>query len=389
MTVAVGQASRRNYRAMKDDKLNKVHNELMVGGDSHTRCVNGGFDPAADLEVVRSIMRERGMTVVAVERPTPIAAAEAGPQMRGPHLASSIKKGGSVDDVPDEWIAEPKLDGWWLQLLVYEEGRVAAWTRQGARVEDRIPHITADFERFSIGTRIVGELCIAGEVSEGGSHKVHQLMRRTTKDPTGEGTRKLQLVAFDCLENDGEDFTASPFTERRRQLEMLAAAGEWDRDGNGEERPIVLIWQWDDTPVSAYKFAVSRGFEGVIAKDPDHVYLPGQRGKGMIKLKSEATVDVFITDVIAGKGEFEGMAGAVEIAQCDDFGIPTVRGTVSSGLNFVERQRLWSQRDEAIRENWCLEMRHMGVQAGGFRHPTFIRWRGDLDAMQIGMHDGR
>jgi hypothetical protein len=36
-----------------------------------------------------------------------------------------------------------------------------------------------------------------------------------------------------------------------------------------------------------------------------------------------------------------------------------------------------------------MELRHMGVQAGGFRHPVFLRWREDLRASEVDWHDGR
>lgn len=377
MATANAGASRRNYAAMKDPRLQEVALELARGGDARTRCINAGFDPVADLTKVNQLLHDRGLPQVGLIAAEDLPQESAVPSMVGVHKAAALKKGADPKtSIPEHWVSEPKLDGWWLQAYVDAGGTAWLWNRTEL-VTERLPHIAESMmDLLPPESRVVGEL-VPRDGRQGSRH-VHQLMRRTTKDPTAEGTRELMYVLFDLLELDGEDWMSAPFSFRRERLEDLP-------EGDGH---YAIIDQYQNVhPTIAYEGAIARGLEGVIAKDPDHLYQPGARGKGQIKLKANDTVDVVAMDFVEGKGEFSGMLGALVVGQHNDFGLLERRGTVSSGLDFDTRRKIWAATDEWF--GAVMELRHMGVDAGGFRHPVFVRWRDDLKSSDIDRHDGR
>ena len=84
--------------------------------------------------------------------------------------------------------------------------------------------------------------------------------------PTDEPATLPVYMAFDLLELDGRDLRREPLKVRRRLLErwvrshgMIFAARRLSRDG-----------------LRAWEEAVARGFEGVVAKNPESRYVPGR-----------------------------------------------------------------------------------------------------------------
>jgi ATP-dependent DNA ligase len=371
--LTTGAPSRRNYGAMKDDKLLKVIDELQSGGDAYRRAVNGGGDPQADLKLALDLAVDRGLMQGS---DTMLARAEAAPddddvRFIGSHLAAK----GSLADIRDGWFMEPKLDGFWLQTFTATDTEIA-WLRSGDRIDHRIPHINSWLaENLPSGTRLVGELMH----SDGqGSRRVHGVLRRTTQDPYTAGCEALGFTVFDCLEVGSEDISGLPFSERRARLEAMPCLAD-------DAAPVGLIHQVSAT-AEQYHRLVGTGFEGAILKDPAHAYQPGQRGKGVIKLKTHTTVDVVVMDVGEGNGELEGSTGYLVVGQHRN-GELVRRGRVSSGLTRQERATIWANPQDFI--GAVLELRHMGVDVDGFRHPCYVGWRPDLAPSQIEWHDGR
>lgn len=69
------------------------------------------------------------------------------------------------------------------------------------------------------------------------------------------------------------------------------------------------------------------GWEGVMAKHIDHMYVEGKRVNDNIKIKRRMTADLLCTGVSVGKGKYEGLIGALTLV--DSKGIEV---DVGSGL---------------------------------------------------------
>lgn len=375
-------ASRRNYKAMKDDKLAKTLDELINGGDAAKRAVSGGGSPQEDYEKAVAEFRARGLSAPDWPQgglPLPAVPAQDAPvEMVGAHLARGAATVSEVTAGHDV-VLEPKLDGFWLQVHVGEGNIVTAWTRQGAVVTERLPAHVRQWAGMQPGTRIVGELCLFDSNGHpGSSHDVHSLMRRTSKDPTAAGTEPLSFIAFDCIESEGKDITMYGLTERRWHLKAAVT-----RLPIGGSTAVIDQGTASD---EAYTSLVARGYEGCILKDPDAAYAPGSRGAGVWKVKHKATIDALVMDFKAGEDGYEGMLGSIQFGQLDsEAGCIVQRGYVSSGLTFDQRREIWANRDDYVGR--VLEIGHMGCQAGGFRHPRFLRWRDDKPAEEVTLHD--
>ncbi len=130
-----------------------------------------------------------------------------------------------------------------------------------------------------------------------------------------------RFVAFDLLA-DGDDLLLErPFTERRAALEALAPDGA------------------DLTPI-VYAAAEAEGWlrsaEGVIAKQLDAPYRPGER-TGMVKVKRVRTIDVVVVGWRPGREE--GTVGSLILGLYDGDGTLRVVGH-TSGFRAAERRAL-------------------------------------------------
>ncbi len=102
-----------------------------------------------------------------------------------------------------------------------------------------------------------------------------------------------RLVAFDLLALDDDVLLERPYHERRGALEAAALEGI-------ELTPVV----W--TASEAQDWLLNE--EGVIAKEADAPYLPGER-TGMVKIKRVRTIDAVVVGWRPGK--LEGTVGAL------------------------------------------------------------------------------
>jgi ATP-dependent DNA ligase len=101
--------------------------------------------------------------------------------------------------------------------------------------------------------------------------------------------------AFDLLAENGRRLTSKPFAERREALKELIAAAPGRKKGASGS---VEVTPLTTSPEKADPWLTSG--EGVIAKELDAIYKPGQR-KGMVKVKRVRTIDCVIVGWRPGK----------------------------------------------------------------------------------------
>lgn len=78
--------------------------------------------------------------------------------------------------------------------------------------------------------------------------------------------------------------------------------------------------------------------EGIMLKDPMHVYQAGIRSRDWLKVKVSHGFKVVITGVHRGKGKYEGMMGALDIAMWDGERFVPV-GKVGTGQGWTDDAR--------------------------------------------------
>jgi ATP-dependent DNA ligase len=217
----------------------------------------------------------------------------------------------------DGWSYEPKWDGF-RALAFVDPGEHFLQSRNGRPLGRYFPEL-----RFPRGEYVLdGELVI---LRDDGRQDFDALQQRI--HPAESRVRRLaeetpvRFVAFDVLEADGEVLLDHPFSARRARLERLV------------EKPLDL------TPSTVKRADAEQwlhGAEGVIAKELDAPYRPGER-TGMVKVKRVRTIDSVIVGWRPGKEE--GTLGSLILGLYDDAGELQVVGH-TSGFRAKQKREL-------------------------------------------------
>lgn len=108
------------------------------------------------------------------------------------------------------------------------------------------------------------------------------------------------LAVFDVLELGGRDVMGEPWTDPRKRLEDLVAAGM-------PKPRIQLVPTCDDARQLWALWVVDWGGEGIVLKHRRSVYKPGSRSRLWWKVKQKLTLDVDVLDCAANSAS--GMTG--------------------------------------------------------------------------------
>src|SRR6476620_7901013 len=216
-----------------------------------------------------------------------------------PQLALTRKK------LPEgeEWAYEEKLDG--FRAIAFVDGDDLYLQSRGAKP---LARYFPELRLSGVRTVLDGELVILdgdGEIQfDLLQQRIHPAESRIKM--LSEQTPVTYMV-FDLLAQDDEVLLDLPLRERRSRLEELAP--ELD----------VSPTRLSPDPGDAEEWL--RTTEGVVAKQLDAPYLPGQR-KGMAKVKRERTIDCVVMGWRPGKEE--GTVGSLILGLYDDGELRTV-----------------------------------------------------------------
>jgi ATP-dependent DNA ligase len=285
----------------------------------------------------------------------------------------------SRSDLPrgEQWSYEPKFDG--FRAIAFVDGEALTLQSRGGKPLGRyFPELC-----FSPGHYVIdGEIVIDGDDGQQDfgalQQRIHPAASRIAL--LAEQT-PAHYVAFDLLARDDESLLELPFARRRAGLEALGAG--------------VALTPLTRDPAEAAPWLLAG--EGVVAKDVNAPYRPGQR-TGMVKIKRVRTIDAVIAGYRPGKEA--GTVGSLILGLYDDAGELHVVGH-SSGLRAAEKRALvqrlapyetgerghgdpsrWmSEKDLewiALRPELVVEVTFDHASGGRIRHGTkIVRWRQD------------
>ncbi|WP_295855920.1 ATP-dependent DNA ligase [uncultured Xylophilus sp.] len=124
---------------------------------------------------------------------------------------------------PGDWQIEWKWDGIRAQL-VRRAGQAWVWSRGEELVTDRFPELQTLGMALPDGTVVDGEIVVW---RDGRAQPFAELQRRIGRKTLGAKLLRelpVVLLAYDLLEQDGEDLRTHPQHERRARLDALLAA---------------------------------------------------------------------------------------------------------------------------------------------------------------------
>ena len=125
-----------------------------------------------------------------------------------------------------DWLVEWKYDGIRAQI-VKRVGQVWIWSRGEELVSERFPEVVALASALPEGTVLDGELLVwpDGSDTPGAFKTLQQRINRKTLPRKLLTDAPVVFVAYDLLEQAGQDLRAQPQVQRRAQLEALLHAG--------------------------------------------------------------------------------------------------------------------------------------------------------------------
>jgi ATP-dependent DNA ligase len=278
----------------------------------------------------------------------------------------------------EQWSYEPKFDGFRAIAFVDDE-ELTLQSRGGKPLGRYFPEL-----RFPPGRYVIdGEIVIDGDDGQQDfgalQQRIHPAASRIAM--LAEET-PAHYVAFDLLAREDESLLELPFAQRRAGLEALGA------DGIG-------LTPLTREPSEAAPWLLAG--EGVVAKDVNAPYRPGQR-TGMAKIKRVRTIDAVIAGYRPGKEA--GTVGSLILGLYDGVGELQVVGH-SSGLRAAEKRALvdrlapyetgerghgdpsrWKSEKDlewiALRPELVVEVTFDHASGGRIRHGTkIVRWRED------------
>jgi DNA ligase-1 len=258
-------------------------------------------------------------------------------------LASPIEDPAEVvEDLPN-FAIEQKFDG--IRAHAHKSGsRVALFSRTLDDVTVQFPEITIALALEPGEFLLDGEIVawrrtpgVDGAAETEGPDAFQRLQRRLgRKAPENELLSEIPtaFIAYDCLARDGRPLFEEPWSERRRNLEEIAAAARRIRVSE------VFTAGSVEEMEALFTLARARGNEGLMLKRLDSTYQAGKRGKAWRKWKKVlATLDVVVTAVEQGHGKRAGMLSDYTFAVRDGDRFVNI-GKAYSGLTDEEIRQL-------------------------------------------------
>jgi ATP-dependent DNA ligase len=283
------------------------------------------------------------------------------------------------------WAYEPKWDG--FRAIVFVDGdEVTLQSRNGRPLTRYFPELSFYPGRYVLDGEIVVEDSDGKPDFDALGQRIHPAESRIRM--LAEQT-PAKFIAFDLLARSDELTLEEPYSVRRERLEMLVSA------------PVEL------TPTVRERADAEgwlRSAEGVIAKELDARYCPGER-KGMVKVKRVRTIDAVVLGWRPGKAE--GTVGSLILALYDGDELAVVGHT--SGFTAKQKRELvgqlapyetgergrgdpsrWDSGRElewiSLRPELVVEVTFDHVSGRRIRHGAkVIRWREDKPPRECGI----
>ena len=273
-------------------------------------------------------------------------------------------------------LIEVKLDGVRVITIVYPDGRVDMFSRNGKELVN-FPHVTEQISSVVKKTPPPYALVLDGEIMSSSFQDLMTQVHRKSDVKANDAI--LNLFDFVPLENFEQGIWNKSQTVRSQMVQAWV-------EQNNEMLPNVTCLANElvdlDTDVGQLRYkeinaqAVAGGYEGIMIKDPEAGY-ECKRSVAWLKLKPFIEVSLEVVDVEEGTGRNVGRLGAIVCQGVDDG--KTIRVNVGSGFSDSDRDSYWASRDSVLGQ--IVEVRADAVtqnQDGTYslRFPRFLRFRG-------------
>lgn len=275
-------------------------------------------------------------------------------------------------------LIEVKLDGVRVITIVYPDGRVDMFSRNGKELVN-FPHIQEQISAVvkSKSTSKDMALVLDGEIMSSSFQDLMTQVHRKSDVKANDAVLNL----FDVIPLD--DFEKGVYNKTQRVRSTMVSF--WV-DQNKEMLPNVVALTNEEVDLDSAEgqarfkeinaAAVAGGYEGIMIKDPEAGY-ECKRSVAWLKLKPFIEVSLSVVAVEEGTGRNEGRLGALVCSGNDDGKDIVVN--VGSGFTDSNRDTYWASRDKLLGN--IVEVRADAItqnQDGTYslRFPRFKGFRG-------------
>ena len=289
-----------------------------------------------------------------------------------------------------EWQAEWKWDGIRAQLIK-REGEIFIWSRGEDLATDKFPELHALLHHLPDGTVLDGEILSFRNGQPLPFAVLQTRIGRKTLSKKILEDSPVALIAYDCLEYDGEDIRYKTQTERRQLLEALRATTPYPEVFNISS--LITFNSWDEL-AEIREQSRAMVAEGIMLKRKDAHYQVGRRRGDWWKWKIDPlSVDAVMIYAQKGHGRRADLYTDYTFAVWDgDKLVPFAKaysGLTDTEINkvdsFVKRNTLEKFGPvRTVKPELVFEIGFEGINKStrhksgvALRFPRILRWRHD------------
>jgi DNA ligase-1 len=236
----------------------------------------------------------------------------------------------SVEEM-GEAICETKYDGIRVQIHKKDD-EINLFTRRLENISKAIPEMV-DYIRESFPNQdfiAEGEIIATKNNNPISFQYMLQRVRRKYNIEKAIEDVPLKLYLFDLLYFK-EPMIDNPLEIRRATLESIVKT---EKSQINLSKMIKVTVENISDAQTLFNESISKGHEGIMIKNPKEPYIPGIRGKKMLKFKAEPeTLDVVVVGGTYGVGKRANFIGSYKVALADEDGGLKTLAHVATGLD--------------------------------------------------------
>ena len=244
---------------------------------------------------------------------------------------------------------ETKYDG--IRVQIHRKGsEVMVFTRRLENISNAVPDIIEYIENSLPHQDFIveGEIIVTKDGKPISFQYILQRVRRKYDIEKVMEEVPLTLYLFDVLYFN-EPLIDAPLEKRRDVLESIVKLSE---NKIQLSRQVKVTMENVEDAEYLFTDSLNKGHEGIMIKDPNEPYIPGIRGKKMLKFKAEPeSLDLVVVGGTYGKGKRAHFIGSYLMALSDQSGDLKTIAHVATGLDDKTLLELSQRMDEIIQES--------------------------------------
>jgi DNA ligase-1 len=258
-----------------------------------------------------------------------------------PGIKESVREMGRV-------FCETKYDG--IRVQIHRKGsEVMIFTRRLENISNAVPDVIEYIENALPHQDFIveGEIIVTKDGKPISFQYILQRVRRKYDIEKVMEEVPLTLYLFDLLYFNGPLIDA-PLEKRRDTLESIVKLSE---NKIQLSRQVRVTMENVEEAENLFTKSLEQGHEGIMLKDPQAPYIPGIRGKKMLKYKAEPeSLDLVVVGGTYGKGKRAHFIGSYLMALQDESGDLKTIAHVATGLDDKTLLELSNRMDDILQE---------------------------------------